>query len=147
MRAIRKLALASLIAAMSIAASAGGALADSRMFVAHLYGGNEVPAAGDPNAFGIATVVRFNATVLCYSIILVNAAGATAAHIHPGAAGVAGAPIVTLPVGAAVTIRNAGCVGGLAAATVAAIRANPQNFYVNVHNAAFPGGAARGQLQ
>jgi hypothetical protein len=27
-----------------------------------------------------------------------------------------------------------------------AIAANPANYYVNVHNAPFPGGAVRGQL-
>lgn len=146
MHILRKLAVASAIVATSLAASTGIASADSRMFVAYLYGGNERPVAGDPDAFGIATVVIVNPVALCYSIILRNAAAATAAHIHIGAAGVAGAIVLPLPVPANVPTRIGHCVVA-AAATIIAIRANPQNFYVNVHNAVFPGGAARGQLQ
>jgi len=146
MGVLRKLTVASAIIATCLGASAGGASADSRMFVAYLYGGNERPAPGDADAYGLATVVFLPGNALCYSLILVNTVGATAAHIHFGVAGVAGAPIVALPVSPLVPTRFANCLA-VAAATKAAIRANPQNFYVNVHNAAFPGGAARGQLQ
>jgi hypothetical protein len=149
MHILRKIVIASAIVATSLAASTGIASADSRMFVAHLYGGNERPVAGDPDAYGLATVVLPPVGVagqVCYSIILFNAAVATAAHIHSGAAGVVGGVVLALPVPAIVPTRIGNCIGA-AAGTIAAIRANPQNFYVNVHNAVFPGGAARGQLQ
>ena len=94
----------------------------------------------------MATVVLLNANALCYSIILHNAAAATAAHIHRGAAGTAGPIVINLPVPGGVPTRVANCIVG-PAAMISAIRANPQFFYVNVHNGAFPAGAARGQLQ
>lgn len=146
MRAIRKLGLASAIFALSIVVSAGSAIADSRMFVAYLYGGNEVPVSGDTNAFGIATVLVSTPTQLCYSMVLKDAASATAAHIHTGVAGVAGGVFVALNTSPALPMRVAACVN-VPAATVTAIQDNPQNYYINVHNADFPGGAARGQLQ
>jgi hypothetical protein len=67
-----------------------------------------------------------------------------AAHIHKGPAGVA-APVVfgffnppAMPV-------NSGCRSG-ARALLAAIAADPEAFYVNVHTSLHPGGAGRGQL-
>ena len=146
MRLIRTYAAAFALAALSLTAFTAGASADSRMFVAYLYGGNERPVAGDPDAFGIATVEVVGAGGICYSIIVQNAAAATVAHIHAGAAGAVGGPVLGLPVGAALPTRVGNCIAA-APALVTAIRANPQNFYVNVHNAAFPGGAVRGQLQ
>ncbi|NJM30784.1 MAG: CHRD domain-containing protein [Rhizobiales bacterium] len=47
---------------------------------------------------------------------------------------------------AAIPNRVANCIAAPAAA-LTAIRNNPSQFYVNVHNVPFPGGAARGQLQ
>lgn len=136
-----------LIAAAILAASAGAANADSRMFNAYLYGGNERPAAGSATAFGIATVVVTTPAQICYSIVVQNgAAPLTVAHIHPGAAGAVGAPVVVLPINATIPARIANCIA-VAPAVITAIRANPQNFYVNVHTTAFPGGAARGQLE
>ena len=119
-------------------------LADSRAFFAYLYGGNEQPGAGDPNAYGMATVVLLSATSLCYSIILHNAAAATAAHIHRGAAGVAG-PIVIQPCRfrASVPTRVANCIARVRRPSIAAIRANPQFFiHVNVHNGCVSGGCS-----
>jgi hypothetical protein len=41
----------------------------------------------------------------------------------------------------------AGCKGDVAASLTSDIRRHPADYYVNVHNAEFPGGAIRGQLR
>ena len=133
------------IAASGLALSAGLAHADTRVLVAYLAGANEVPTPADPDAFGVATVTLVSATSLCYTIFLQNGLAASAAHIHSGLPGAAGAAIVPLPVTAALPTAAAGCVA-VTAANITAIRNNPRNFYVNVHDASFPGGSARGQL-
>ena len=63
-----------------------------------------------------------------------------------GGAGVAGGISIALPTTPLVPTRVANCVAA-PAATITLIKNNPHLFYVNVHNAEFPGGAARGQLQ
>ncbi len=141
--------LRTLVAAAALACSATLAVAadDTRVYVANLDGGNELPALGDPDAFGVATITMVTPVGICYSIVLQNAAGPTAAHIHSGGGGVAGAVALALPVPAApLPTRFANCIAA-PAALLTAIRNNPSLFYVNVHNAAFPGGAVRGQLR
>lgn len=76
-----------------------------------------------------------------------------AAHIHPGAAGVNGSPLVNTGLSAAAPIVMADGTGTLtltniamSAANAQAIVANPAGFYFNVHTPVNPGGAARGQL-
>ena len=64
-----------------------------------------------------------------------------AAHIHKGAAGKAG-PVV-VPFGAAYKAK--GCQKATKA-VIEAIESHPNGYYVNIHNAKFPGGAIRGQL-
>ena len=142
MKSLRMLAATGLLAASTSLAGAG----DTRVLVAYLDGGNEIPVAADSDAFGIATITLIASNALCYSYVVQNAGPANAAHIHAGEAGVAGLPVVTLPINALVPARNAGCVA-VAAATITDLRNNPQRFYVNVHTAAFGGGAVRGQLQ
>jgi CHRD domain-containing protein len=76
----------------------------------------------------------------------------SAAHIHPGATGATGSPIVPLPINAGeVTLTNgAGSFSRtavtLTATTAQSILDNPAGFYFNIHTPANPGGAARGQL-
>jgi len=125
-----------------------------------LNGGNECNGAspplcrqGDLDAIGSATVllVPLNATIttICFGLTVDNLAGATAAHIHRGPSGVNGGVIVTLAPPNAPGGGNPGASSGCVNVTAAianAIRADPTSFYVNVHNAAFPNGAARGQL-
>ena len=110
-------------------------------FVAFLHGTNETPAAGDPDGFGIATVIIDTSANTASWSILANSIDMplTGAHIHTGAAGVAGPVIVNF------SAQLSG--NGLFDTDLASITsANAASFYVNLHNAVFPGGAIRGQL-
>lgn len=76
-----------------------------------------------------------------------------AAHIHPGAAGVNGSPLVNTGLTAAAAVTLADGTGTLLFSDVPvtleqaqSIAANPAGFYFNAHTAANPGGAVRGQL-
>ena len=82
-----------------------------------------------------------------------NGTAIRAAHIHPGAAGVNGNPLVDTALTAASPFVLANGTGTTTLTTnaltqqqAADIMANPANFYFNVHTALNPGGAARGQL-
>jgi hypothetical protein len=107
-------------------------------------GASEVPPA---DANGTGTVFLFahesNPRALCYVILVDQIGTPTAAHIHPGQEGVVGDPVV--PLKAPKDGDSAGC-AHTRARLVARILDNPQNFYINVHNARFQGGAIRGQL-
>ena len=70
-------------------------------------------------------------------------APATAAHIHEAPAGQAG-PVV-VPLAAPTDGTSSGCVT-LEREELKEIAKNPDDYYVNVHNAEFPAGALRGQL-
>jgi hypothetical protein len=119
-----------------------GATTTTTELQADLTGANEVPPA-DPNGTGEAHV--FSAAghpdTLCFVLFVDQIGKPTMAHIHRGAAGVVGP--VRVPFKTPAAGQSAGCVHTTLAAR---ILANPQNWYVNVHNAAFPGGAIRGQL-
>jgi hypothetical protein len=80
---------------------------------------------------------------ICSDLDVRNIAPATAAHIHRGAPGVAGRPVVTFGVpshGAA-----EGCVSA-PGALAGEMDNNPGAFYVSMHNAEFPKGVVRGQV-
>jgi hypothetical protein len=88
-------------------------------------------------------VLDTQANKLCYLLTAPGIDKPTAAHIHKGAAGENGAPVVTLETPADGT--SGACVE-LKADLAKALLASPEGYYVNVHNAAYPAGAARGQL-
>ena len=142
-------AVVSLSVALTIAVAASPALA-ARLanqglggkFEAVLLGSNEVNG-GDPDGSGHATLRIIPAEgKVCFDITVKDVAPITLGHIHSGAAGVNGPVVVDfmVPVNGL-----SGCVTGDPAITKAIIR-NPSAYYVNVHNADFPGGAVRGQL-
>jgi CHRD domain len=74
-----------------------------------------------------------------------------AAHIHIGPRNVAGPIVVGLLTPPAATSTVSECItaveGGDLTAELAAIAADPRNYYVNVHTANWPGGEVRGQLK
>ena len=80
---------------------------------------------------------------VCYTLKVSGIAAATAAHIHKAAPGAAG-PVV-IPLTAPTSGTSEGCATTTREIAQALIQ-NPGDYYVNVHNADFPGGALRGQL-
>ncbi|HEY8574327.1 CHRD domain-containing protein [Phenylobacterium sp.] len=131
------------LAAVVAAALALPALAQEggRPLSAHLTGGTGM----DPDGAGHATFrVNNGQDQVCYDLMVEKIAPAGAAHIHKGAAGESGPPVVPLkPPGADGKIKD--CATG-PADVIKDILQNPGNYYVNVHNAEFRGGAIRGQL-
>lgn len=99
----------------------------------------EVPK-GDPDGTGTAEI-KITGKKVCWELKTAKIAKPNAAHIHKGKAGKAG-PVV-VPFGA--TYKAKGCTT-TSMANANAISATPGSFYVNVHNAKYPGGAVRGQL-
>lgn len=128
------------------AALANPVLEGGRRFSTTLTGAAEVPGPGDPDGTGTAKVtVNHGQKRVCYELAVANIDPATAAHIHVGAVGVAGPVVVPLAPPAGTPATSSGCVE-VTAALAKAILKNGAGYYVNVHNAAFPAGAIRGQL-
>lgn len=116
-----------------------------RRLTATLTGATEVPGPGDPDGGGSAVItLNQGQNEVCFELTVSNIASATAAHIHSGAAGVAGDVVVTLTP-PPTEGSSKGCVSATAD-LIKEIRQNPANYYINVHNADFPNGAVRGQL-
>ena len=112
---------------------------------ADMTGALEVPGPGDPDGSGRAELSIVDRTDnLCYTVTAANIETATAAHIHRGARGVAGPPVVTLDPPA--DGESQGCLS-VASALADELERSPGAFYVNVHNARYPNGAIRGQLR
>ena len=161
--------LVAVVAAVALMVGVGSA-AFSRL-EASMNGDNELDqvtlerGAGDPNGTATA-IVRVNPATrtVCFDLDWRKIQAPARAHIHEGNRTANGDIIVPLfetgePPPADETdptdqdlpasLRSAGgCVRDVAAtrAQLRDIRDNPRQFYVNIHNNAFPAGAVRGQL-
>lgn len=107
---------------------------------ATLNGTSETPP-GDPDGTGTFVVeIDPDAGDFCFSVTSAKIGTPTMAHVHSGAAGTSGPPVVTIdPTG------NDECIAA-EPDVLRPIVAAPENYYVNIHNAEYPGGAIRGQL-
>lgn len=143
------LPLALLVASLAFASMASVASASAHTtLTTSLTGAEEFPGPGDPNGKGFVSLDIYPNGTVCYTG-KVQGIGRqiTDAHIHFAAAGTSGGPVVFLdPFGADITGNKASHCVVTSPATAAAIIANPENYYVNVHTTAYPGGAIRGQL-
>lgn len=129
-----------LLAAMLIAATPLAAQAATVKLGATLNGANEV-GGGDADGTGTFSVeIDPDAGDFCFTVTSAKIGAPTAAHIHAGAAGANGAPVITIdPKG------DDECIA-VEPDVLRPIVATPDVYYVNIHNAEFPGGAIRGQL-
>ena len=131
-----------IVGAAGLGLAPGVAMAGSVTLVATLDGASET-GGGDPDGTG-----RFSAEFdpdtgdVCYVLVADKISKPTAAHIHSGAAGTDGGPVLTIEV--------TGPDGDMCMAAepdvLKPIVATPSAYYVNVHTADFPKGAVRGQL-
>ncbi len=138
-------------AGLVAAAVAVGAQPPAKTFRAILSPDEEVPAcaAASQGAGGnfVARVVDEATGTVEWKLVAHNLPGTiVAAHIHVGPKGVAGPVVQATPPtpGDEQGVIGRGTFSN--PALVAAIRANPDGYYVNVHTTVCPGGAARGQL-
>jgi CHRD domain len=139
--------LISIVAVAALLALPSAVVADDggRPFVVPMTGAAERPGPGDADGTGTAWFfVNVGQMEICYTLVVENIAPATAAHIHlapptdPG-------PVV-VPLAAPTSGEASGCATVSDVALLKNILKNPSDYYVNVHNADFPGGAVRGQL-
>lgn len=131
---------------------------ENTVAAAALDGRNEVDdksdrrIVGDKNGSGSAVVFGIDGdpNTLCYSLIVKKIRPAVAAHIHEGQPGENGPVVANLAAPADKTAGDCLTDGEegkfLGDTTAAEILANPEDYYINVHNEQFPGGAIRGQL-
>jgi hypothetical protein len=101
--------------------------------------------AGDGNGRGSFSGI-FKGDTLCYGLNVTNIGKPGAAHIHTGSRGENGDIVVTLKHPRAGNPGASKQCLAVDPAVADAIRSNPTQFYVNVHNAKFPNGAIRGQI-
>ena len=128
-----------LVAALLLAATA---LAANKTLTVSMTGKQETPK-GDPNGKGTAKItLQPSKGRICFNLSWSGIGAPNASHIHKGKKGVAGPVVVPLFGGAP---KHSGCVTA-SKSLIAQIAKSPASYYVNVHNAAFPGGAIRAQL-
>lgn len=144
---------------MTLGMAATAVAASNRVELeARLNGGQEVPAA-DPDGRGQAEVVlRPNQNLVCFTLNYSRVGAPNRGHVHAAPAGSNGPIVLTLfdlvapPAPASDPLFDQlelGRIHGCVAATpdlIAAIKADPAGYYVNLHNSRFPAGAIRGQL-
>jgi hypothetical protein len=132
------------VLALAVLTSTYLAAADEMKIKANLTGAAEVPGPGDPDGGGtVQVMLNPDKNEVCYDLTVTKVDEATAAHIHEGAVGKEG------PVKVGLDAPKGGSAKGCKTADAAVVKdimAHPANYYVNVHNAAHPKGAVRGQL-
>jgi CHRD domain-containing protein len=145
---MRRIAMLSvtLLAALALAGPSASAeqMSGKKSYVAHMTGDQEVSQKGPSGAKGTAKVdVDAGAGQVCYELTYEGVGKLAGGHIHKGAKGVEGDPVVNLD-----PAKNGdkACVAG-DKAKLKEIDSTPGGYYVNLHTADYKMGAMRGQLE
>ena len=140
---MRWMILPTVAAAALLATTVGAQTNPNTRFSIQLTGAEE-PGGGDPNGSGSAQIrINTRANLLCYTLRVRGIEPANGAHIHEAPVGVAGPIVIELkpPTNGSST----GCIK-VDRAELLEIIAEPEDYYVNVHNEDYPAGAVRGQF-
>lgn len=130
------------VVAMAGLLCAGSAFAAPVKLSATLTGPAETPPGKPDGTGGFTVTVDPDTNDFCYSLWADKIGKPTMAHLHSGAAGASGPPVLTLDV----TGKDSDECLAVDKEKLDPIVANPAAYYVNVHTAEFPAGAVRGQL-
>jgi hypothetical protein len=135
------------VAILALAGCASGRPGNQRAtLLVTMTGIQEVPGPGDADGSGTVEIeVVPTEGRLCWDLYARGIDPATAAHLHRGAAGLAG-PVVLMLTAPDASGHSQGC-ATIDLALARQVAAQSYDFYVNVHNAAHPDGAIRGQLR
>ena len=140
MLAIRTAAFTLLTTSALIGMPAAAAPGDT-ILIAVLSGSAETPPEAIDSTGTFHGRVNPASGQLCYTLTSRNLDALTMAHIHVGAIGVAGPPVVVLssdaPTETCIPVDKA---------VAAKLVDSPGDYYVNIHTAKYPKGAIRGQL-
>src|SRR5215212_1063761 len=141
-----------LVVLLALLMTVGSAAAGGRPFTTTLTGEAEVTAAGVPNQGDLDGIGSAHVTLnrgqgeVCFDISTSGVAlPIAAAHIHVGPATTTGPVVIGFLMQPDADGNFSGCVSA-DRDLIKAIIQHPEEYYVNVHNAEFPGGALRGQL-
>ena len=151
MRKAKIFAALGTIGIVSAFAFTGIAAADDEDYRTNMTGDVEVPGPGDPDGTAKGKVeIDVAAGEVCFKFSWEDIASPTMGHIHEAPAGDDGPVVVNLLDGISLDTLESdddvrGCVDA-DPALLAEIVADPSEYYLNLHNARFPGGAVRGQL-
>lgn len=118
------------------------ALADPVVLAAELGGANETKGGDNDGSGSFSAEIDAETGDVCYVLNVSDIGDALAAHLHAGAAGKDGKPVISLQV----TGEDEDLCVAAEPDTLKEILAAPDSYYVNVHTREFPAGAVRGQL-
>lgn len=138
------LALLGSVSLMATATYAEHVSGGGTKLTATLTGAAERPGPGDTDGTGSITLtINPGQKRICYDLTIAGIDTPTAAHIHIAPVTSAGPVVVPFPAPPLGT--SSGCID-VTSQQAAQLIAKPSDYYFNVHNAAFPPGAIRGQL-
>ncbi|MCK0128055.1 CHRD domain-containing protein [Erythrobacter sp. F6033] len=135
--------IAAALCAGSIAAAPVYAQSEYAYIGASLFGEHEVghEGAGEDASGDFSAELNLQTGSMCYMLEVEGLDDFAAAHIHKGEAGKNGPPVVTLEL-----TDDDKCID-VDVELLKDMAKNERKYYVNVHTAAFPEGAIRGQLK